>query len=121
MKKENILLVLVIIYCCIIFALSSIPGSELQGITTPDYIMHGLEYAGLGYLLCWWMIETGEKPVTALLRAVVLASVYGISDEFHQYFVPGRCTSVSDWIADTLGSLAGAGILLQIRFWFKRT
>ena len=36
--------------------------------------------------------------------AIGVASLYGITDEWHQYYVPGRFSDVMDWIADTLGA-----------------
>jgi len=37
-------------------------------------------------------------------RAVLLVSLYGASDEWHQSFVPGRTSELADWVADTLGA-----------------
>ncbi len=98
-----------------IFAVSSIPGEDLSTLPAPDYIMHTIEYSGLGILLCWWRLAEGERPLKALVQAVILGCLYGITDEFHQYFVPGRSTSVSDWLADTVGTTAGASIALMMR------
>lgn len=39
--------------------------------------------------------------------AIALATLYGISDEFHQSFVPGRDSSVFDVAIDLLGASAG--------------
>ena len=36
-----------------------------------------------------------------------LTSLYGIIDEIHQSFTPGRSCSVFDWFADTAGAAAG--------------
>ena len=44
--------------------------------------------------------------------ALVLASFYGATDEFHQLFVPGRSGEVRDWAIDTLGALTAAVVLL---------
>lgn len=41
------------------------------------------------------------------LAALFLAAAYGASDEFHQYFVPGRDCSGFDLLADIAGSAAG--------------
>jgi VanZ family protein len=40
--------------------------------------------------------------------AAGIGSAYGILDEVHQFFVPGRDCNVWDWIADTLGAVIGA-------------
>jgi len=45
---------------------------------------------------------------------VILATLYGISDEVHQAFVPGRNASPWDVVADGLGGVMGA--LIYTRF-----
>ena len=50
---------------------------------------------------------------TKLLGIVLAATlIYGASDEIHQYFVPGRNASWTDWLADTLGGLIGGYVYL---------
>lgn len=51
-----------------------------------------------------------KKGWRGMLLAVLAASAYGASDEFHQKFVPGRVADLADWIADTLGALLAAGL-----------
>jgi VanZ family protein len=51
----------------------------------------------------------GTLVVRALGRpraiwAVVLVSGFGVSDEVHQSFTPGRSMEIADWVADTLGA-----------------
>ncbi len=36
--------------------------------------------------------------------AIVAVSLFGVSDEIHQHFTPGRSTELADWVADTLGA-----------------
>jgi VanZ family protein len=43
-----------------------------------------------------------------VLLAIVLAIAYGVSDEFHQRFVPGRSSDVYDVLADAEGAAAAA-------------
>jgi VanZ family protein len=43
--------------------------------------------------------------------AVAIVSLYGVSDEVHQAFVPGRNADVFDWVADTTGALVAAGVI----------
>lgn len=49
-------------------------------------------------------------PAAALLAAILIASLYGASDEFHQLFVPGRLCDAADWLTDTCGAALGASI-----------
>src|SRR5207249_3243393 len=54
----------------------------------------------------WRGIQT-----TTVIGAVLISSLYGVSDEFHQRFVPGRTYEVGDMVADAIGSAAAAGLL----------
>ena len=50
------------------------------------------------------------NPWLLLAVAVVLASLYAVTDEFHQSFVPGRMCDPADWLTDTLGAMLGAAV-----------
>lgn len=53
-----------------------------------------------------------------MVWVIGIASAYGISDELHQSFVPGRDCNVWDWLADTLGAIIGAGlVMVSARKW----
>ena len=43
-----------------------------------------------------------------VLLTIVCATAYGISDEFHQWFVPGRTADVHDVMADAIGATLAA-------------
>ena len=49
--------------------------------------------------------------------AVVAASLYGASDEWHQAFVPLRSSDIHDWIGDTIGAAVGAAVCSAITRW----
>jgi len=49
-----------------------------------------------------------------VILSVVLSSLYGVSDEIHQYFVPFREADLLDVLADTLGSIMGVYIYQAI-------
>ena len=98
-----------LIWMAVIFRGSSIPGSQIPGRFST--LGHLGEYAILGALLAWarsreWRLSR------VLVFAVALASLYGISDEFHQWFVPGRMTDPVDCAADALGALLGATLVV---------
>lgn len=64
-----------------------------------DKFAHFAVYGLLATLVCR-LARTWRGALGALL----IASAYGVSDEFHQSFVPGRSTEVMDWVADTTGA-----------------
>jgi len=76
----------------------------------PDYVAHGVSYAGLGVMLMWGLAGGRLSAMSwrLVLFATLLAGLYGVSDEFHQSFIPGRHPSLSDIVADTIGALIGA-------------
>lgn len=49
--------------------------------------------------------------------AWAIAAVYGIADEIHQYFVPGRVMAVSDMLINAVGAAAGAAVVV---WWVKK-
>ncbi|MDP1794146.1 MAG: VanZ family protein [Acidimicrobiales bacterium] len=95
-------------WSAVIFLLSSVPGSRLPARIPPE-VGHLGEYFVLGALL-YLALRVDLSPRTALALAVVIASAYGVTDEFHQRFVVLRTPDVYDWVTDTLGAAAGAGV-----------
>ena len=88
-------------------------GSDLDFLLFPFYIVykqldklvHIFLYAGLGFLL-YHTIKNSSNPKLynhAMVFTLILGSVYGASDEFHQSFVPGRTASIWDLAADSIG------------------
>ena len=58
-----------------------------------------------------WLRHGGDEPSRyrrAVLYAVALCAALAASDEFHQFFVPGRAALVSDVMLDTASSALGA-------------
>ena len=73
-----------------------------------DKVYHFFEYLGLAFLMIRALYPEGRFSLrTRCLAAFFVAVAYGASDEFHQYFVPGRDCSGFDLLADTAGSAAG--------------
>lgn len=50
--------------------------------------------------------------------AVALASAYGIADEFHQSFTPGRSVELADWLVDTAGAALAVAVYVRWR-WYR--
>jgi len=107
-------------YAGLIFYLSSQshPEEDLPSfvLSFSDKALHLVEYAVLGGL-CYRALRWGTNGSwanAAFPLAVLFASLYGISDEIHQSFVPFRESSWLDWLADVIGSAIGAGGLARI-------
>jgi len=96
----------VIVYVAIIFVLSAQPNlSPPFRFQNSDKLMHLLEYGGLGLLLAraLWA-ERPHRPalfVVSVTLAVGMA-VAGLDEKF-QSFIPGRDSTVFDWLADSYG------------------
>ncbi len=114
---------LCLIYAGLIFFFSSLTGTEVGQLPTSDFIMHGMEYTGFGFLLYWWRsngLKIDEDKMRPFFQAVAIGSIYAATDEFHQGFVPGRTPDIRDWTADTIGLILGAGIFILARFVWQR-
>ena len=72
---------------------------------------HMTEYAILGLLSFAFYCGILKKEVRQFLAALLTAAVYAATDEFHQYFIPGRSAEVRDVCIDTLGAAIGLAIL----------
>ncbi len=78
-----------------------------------DKIAHFLLYALLAAL---WVRALAPREAAgarmplrgAVLAAILVCAAWGVVDEIHQSFVPGRDASPGDVVADTLGGVAGA-------------
>ncbi len=79
----------------------------------PDWISHGIAYAVLAFLMAraW-----GEKRALSLRAAALIllgCTAYGVSDEWHQSFVPGRHCDPWDVLKDLGGSVLGIALFLR--------
>ena len=76
-------------------------GSNLKAMTYHVFI-----YLLFSFFLCVALVK-GKYPKLVFF-ALLISVIYGISDEIHQFFVPGRYLSGFDIFLDSLGTLAGA-------------
>jgi VanZ family protein len=102
-------------YAGLIFFVSSraIPPGIVPPIPHIDKAAHLAEYgilAGLTFRALWPDAER-PTPTWVLVLGVALSTVYGATDEFHQYFVPTRECSWMDLAAD------GAGAAIASALW----
>lgn len=135
MRREKIKFIiswsLVIICMAVIFLFSSHTAAEsaqqssavLQWIIKifgeneiTDFIVrklaHFLEYTGLSLLLANAFYQTFNRNM--FFYSVLTASLYAVTDEFHQLFVEGRACRFADWGIDTAGAILGAAAFTVI-------
>jgi len=103
----------VLLWATLIFTLSSFSKLPEAPPRITDKHAHVAVYAVLGALLVRALSGATWAGVTTpvAVAAAAVAALYGLSDELHQYFVPGREVSTADLIADGLGAVLAAGAL----------
>ncbi len=88
----------------------TLPASPLLLVSAPlRNFAHIPAYAPLGASLCLALPRHRGWPMAAL--ALVLTFGYGVLDEWHQSFVPGREVSGPDLLRDVLGGCIGIGLV----------
>jgi glycopeptide antibiotics resistance protein len=67
-------------------------------------MLHMVEFGVLASLLYLALRKMNTAKHHLFTLAFVIAFLYGVSDEIHQYFVPGRRADVFDVIANGIGA-----------------
>lgn len=107
----------VLAYMGLLFVLSAQPGKDGPSpfpawiAEAPDWLQHGVAYAGLA-LITLRATASGRWSHVAwptLVAAWVVATLYGVFDEWHQSFVPGREQDIRDVLADAAGAAVALG------------
>lgn len=130
LRKAYLLLALA--WAALIWYLSDQPGLDIPpAFPMQDKLLHLIAYGVLGFLV----MGTRRLPFNGVLKksparvfqhgvntfptltywtVCVLCILYGILDEVHQSFVPGRDASVYDVYADVTGALLGAWLFTAL-------
>lgn len=96
-----------------IFYVSSLPGSDIPPLFPfQDIIFHFSAYCLLAFLFNRALKNTYKDmaPLQLIFSTILFVFFYGITDELHQAFVPGRQASGFDLFINGLGSVAGSFI-----------
>jgi VanZ family protein len=103
-----------LVLMAMIFVFSAQPNLN-SGLGLADTIarkmVHFVEYGLLAFL---WAraLRTRMEARRAALVALLVASLYAVTDEYHQTFVRGRAGHPVDWAIDTAGA---ATVTLRLR------
>ena len=81
---------------------------------------HYLEYTLLAWCICLHLavLKLGRKKLFAY--AILCSAAYALTDEIHQYFVPGRSCQLTDVLLDSCGAATGALVFLFMLFVFNK-
>ena len=149
LTKFHILLTSTVVYAAFLFYLSSLsspPDPVRSGILDailhfflekgweflaypfypiyryPDKAAHILLYMNLGILINFTLRESSNSTLKNYPGAASLfiGSIYGISDEIHQIFVPYRTPDVLDFAADFTGLLI-AQLVILLYYSYKKS
>ncbi|MCX7928217.1 MAG: VanZ family protein [Patescibacteria group bacterium] len=107
-KKFIIYWLPVFIWAAIIFLLSSYPTPTTSEINWGDFVTkktaHVVEYAILATLLYRAIRQTGYDVKKSGYVSIFIAFLYGVTDEIHQIYTPGRTPHIRDVFFDTIGA-----------------
>lgn len=100
------------VWAAVLFFLGALPGVTAGDLPVSDKVIHLGLYAVLGGTLAWGRLRAARAPGHLLLVGVGI--LFGLVDEVHQAYVPGRDPSPGDVVADTVGVLLGYTIVLTL-------
>ena len=102
----------------IVFASGNNPQPPVPTFIGFDKVAH----FGVFGLLATLLLRTHgvwRRPGWRAAIAIGVVSIFGLTDEWHQSFTPGRSVELGDWIADTTG--AALAVALYLRWpWYRR-
>lgn len=138
MKKKTLRWLAVVIWCGVIFFFSQQNGQEsgntselvkklfmFIGIDVNSILgematfiirkaAHFTEYFIL-CLLTFNALRNGRSLKIRLAGALMFTVLYAVTDEIHQYFIPGRVCALRDVLIDSSGGVL-AGVIIYIRY-----
>lgn len=111
-----------LLWVIFIFILSSIPRltPPSVGLHISDKFYHFIEFGifALFLIRSFMKLSWPGREGSAILIAASLGVLWGILDEVHQTFVPGREVSVLDGVADALGVVT---VSAAFWWWIKKS
>jgi VanZ family protein len=107
----------ILVYCTLIYIQTSYPSPE--EIPSKPYLDKVLHFAAYALLSALFLRALKTLPIKDNIRLIMilgitLSSLYGISDEIHQHYVPYRNADIADALADIIGSIFGVYIYQSI-------
>jgi len=116
LEKNKKLLVYtpLVVYWIILFGATTLPAASMPSFGVVDKVNHLLAYFILAILLFLTLLFQQKVPLSlnkAAAYALIICSLYGMLDEVHQIFIPGRSAEFLDFLADACGALLGVLVM----------
>ena len=107
------------VWAAVIFLLSSIPARSLPKLALLKYdkLIHATVFFIFGMLVYRAVIPSSQPSRIdwrSAITTLIVVIMYGMLDEVHQHFVAGRTPDVYDALADAVGGLLSASLVLGI-------
>ena len=121
--KKKLSLWILVVYWVILFLGTTLPSSSLPDTPSGDKLNHFAGYAVLSFLLFTWVrIKQGSAKgeIRLFQKSFLIASVYGVFDEIHQLFIPGRFFEWYDILADINCAALGLAVAFIVTRTFPR-
>lgn len=117
MASHKLFRILAVGWMGLIFIMSSRADTPtLELFWQQDKLMHVGIFGVLSALMAYSLNPPGATTWGRVILLTAIVMVYGISDEYHQSFIPGRDASLWDVLADGIGGFLAAMTL----FWWNR-
>lgn len=108
-----------ILVSCGIFYISHQTNPHMPdlGFDFGDKILHAFAYFVYGISLIMFLRANFRKISRnqIFLTVLIFGILFGLSDEYHQSFIPGRMAGIDDWIADTVGIMISLLLINPIK------
>lgn len=106
-----------VLLAAIIFLASGRSRVAAPEVANIDKLAHFFVYGLLGTLVARVPAVVKLRPL-GIFSAIIICSFYGITDEFHQSFTPGRSVELADWLMDTGGAALAVFVYARWR-WYR--
>ena len=110
MRMRIISLICALLWAAFIYYLSDQPSVDIAPMFThQDKLLHLAAYFVLGFFSLGALLRSpAGNRLPQVIGVTLLVALFGLLDEYHQSFVPGRNPALGDALADLAGGLLGA-------------
>lgn len=106
---------------CYAFFIAAMSHQPLRGVRLPvsGDAFHPAVYACLAVFLGWFRLPVLQERrlVPFALWVTVPGALFALTYEWHQSWIPGRCSSASDVLLDLIGLCLGTGVVVWLHRW----